>query len=67
MVRKDYGEVAKWSPGHRVEIHPGCDMWMRGARFGTVTSVRGNVCYIKLDKLPRRRLQLTTDRLRPAL
>ena len=22
--------------GDRVELHPGCDLWMRGARFGTV-------------------------------
>ncbi len=22
--------------GDRVEIHPGCDLWMRGARFGTI-------------------------------
>ena len=25
--------------GDRVEIHPGCDLWMRGARFGTVVGV----------------------------
>jgi hypothetical protein len=26
--------------GDRVELHPGLDLWMRGARFGTVTRVR---------------------------
>ena len=25
-----------YSIGDRVEIHPGTDLWMRGARFGTV-------------------------------
>ena len=25
--------------GDRVEIHPGCDLWMMGARFGTVVGV----------------------------
>lgn len=24
--------------GDRVELHPGCDLWMRGARLGTVHS-----------------------------
>lgn len=25
-----------YSVGSRVEIHPGTDLWMRGARYGTV-------------------------------
>ena len=25
--------------GDRVEIHPGCDLWMMGARYGTVKSI----------------------------
>lgn len=25
--------------GKRVELHPGCDRWMRGDRFGTVVDV----------------------------
>ena len=25
--------------GDRVELHPGMDLWMRGARFGVVTKV----------------------------
>ena len=25
--------------GDRVEIHPGTDLWVRGARFGTVHSI----------------------------
>lgn len=25
--------------GDRVELHPGCDLWMRGARFGTVVGM----------------------------
>ena len=24
--------------GDRVELHPGTDLWMRGARYGTVTA-----------------------------
>jgi hypothetical protein len=25
--------------GDRVELHPGLDLWMRGARYGTVQSI----------------------------
>lgn len=25
--------------GDRIELHPGCDLWMRGARFGTVVAI----------------------------
>jgi hypothetical protein len=25
-----------YSVGDRVELHPGCDLWMRGARYGKV-------------------------------
>ena len=28
-----------YSVGDRVELHPGTDLWMRGARFGTVVNV----------------------------
>lgn len=26
--------------GDRVELHPGCDLWMRGAKFGEVVGMR---------------------------
>ena len=29
-----------YTVGDRVELHPGMDLWMRGARFGVVTRVR---------------------------
>lgn len=34
--------------GDRVEIHPSADLWMRGARFGTVTKV-GAVVSVRMD------------------
>lgn len=41
--------------GDRVELHPANDLWMRGARFGTVLKVgRVNVTVL-LDVLARRR------------
>jgi len=43
--------------GDRIELHPGTDLWMRGARFGTVLNkyVRhGLTRYrVQLDKLAK--------------
>jgi len=35
--------------GRRVELHPGHDLWMRGARYGTVRKVEGDTLVIKMD------------------
>lgn len=39
--------------GTRVEIAPHHDLWMRGARFGAITSYSpdGQYVYVKLDKV----------------
>lgn len=29
----------EYGVGERVELHPGTDLWMRGARYGTVTKI----------------------------
>ena len=43
-------------PGDRVQIHPACDLWMRGARFGVVVKLgRGGHVWVLLDKLPKPR------------
>ena len=40
--------------GKRVELHPGTDLWMRGARYGTVLNVTSKGLYrVKLDKWPK--------------
>ena len=40
--------------GDRIELHPGCDLWMAGARFGQVTSIRPDGrCRVKLDRIPK--------------
>jgi hypothetical protein len=39
--------------GDRVELHPGCDLWMRGVRYGRVvgTSVtRDDRVHVVLDR-----------------
>lgn len=47
--------------GDRVEIHPGFDLWMRGARFGEVIRERitahGYQLDVNLDKSGIRRFQ----------
>jgi hypothetical protein len=45
---------AKLQVGKRIELHPGTDLWMRGARFGTVLSITPKGLYrVKLDKWPK--------------
>lgn len=44
--------------GTRIELHPGCDLWMQGARYGAITSIRGGVVTVALDK---RRKHLRTS------
>lgn len=48
----DYGErVSDFSVGDRVELHPVCDQWMAGDKYGEVVSIsedRGEV-RVELD------------------
>lgn len=39
--------------GDRVELHPATDLWMRGARYGTVIRVGRTVLTITSDQLGR--------------
>jgi hypothetical protein len=60
-----FGELVTTVPGYdgvpygvgdRVEIHPGTDLWMRGARFGVVESFSltpDDRVKVRLDKLPK--------------
>jgi hypothetical protein len=51
--------------GARVELHPGTDLWMQGARYGTidhVTRFSGKVS-IHVDRLDRL-VTLPADRVR---
>lgn len=48
---------AHYMVGKRVELHPGTDLWMRGARYGTIHSVsRDGVYKIRMDNRRVRRL-----------
>lgn len=51
----------------RVEIHPGTDMWMRGARYGTVTRIvptPEDRVRVRMDALPRQTFTAPVDRFR---
>jgi hypothetical protein len=44
-------------PGVRVEIAPHHDLWMRGARFGTVSKVEDGAVAVKMDHPQVKRLR----------
>jgi len=46
-----------YATGDRVELHPGTDLWMRGARFGEVIGISltpADRVRVTLDKRPGR-------------
>jgi hypothetical protein len=46
-----------YQAGDRVEIHPGTDLWMRGARYGTVqrfSLTPKDRVHVLMDKRPSR-------------
>lgn len=53
--------------GDRVELHPGTDLWMRGARYGTVVGMSptpADRVHVELDKLPGRKFAGHEDTFR---
>lgn len=53
--------------GDRVELHPGTDLWMRGARYGTVvgtSSTPRDRVRVELDKMPGRKFSGSADTFR---
>ena len=53
---------AKFGRDARVELHPGCDAWMQGDRFGNVRSHKDGIVKVKMDSgrtilLPEYRVQ----------
>lgn len=50
-------DLARFTRGARVELHPSCDLWMRGARFGTVSHRHaGTHVAVKVDHVPGYRI-----------
>lgn len=42
--------IEDFKVGDRVELHPGLDAWMRGARFGQVEKVGRKLVHVRLDR-----------------
>ncbi len=45
--------ITEFKPGDRIEMHPATDMWMRGARYATVTSIGHKLLRVHLDATNR--------------
>jgi len=41
--------VRDFAVGQRIEMHPATDLWMRGARFGSVAKVGQRYVHVLLD------------------
>lgn len=55
----------EYAIGDRVELHPGTDLWMHGARYGVVVAREGTGrARVKLDKLPEKRFHGSEDTFR---
>lgn len=42
-------EVIDFKSGERIELHPATDLWMSGARYGTVEKVTACAVHVRLD------------------
>jgi hypothetical protein len=65
----DYTTAQTFAVGDRVELHPGTDMWMRGARFGTVVGrslTSQDAIRVELDRIPGRKFCGPVERFRHA-
>jgi hypothetical protein len=55
---------SEFTPGQRVQLHPGMDLWMRGARYGTVKKIGRDRVHVEIDAtgktvtIPPSRLQI---------
>lgn len=45
--------LSDFTPGVRIELHPATDLWMRGARFGTVRKIGRKFLMVEMDALRR--------------
>lgn len=58
-----------YTVGDRVELHPGTDLWMRGARYGVVvgmSSTPNDRVKVKLDAFPNRTFSGSADTFKHA-
>ena len=53
-------QLSEFKPGARIELHPATDLWMRGARFGTVRKIGRKFLTVEIDAL-RRPIRIRPD------
>lgn len=56
-----------YSIGDRIELHPACDLWMQGARYGKVIGSSLTIndrVKVKIDKLPKMKYSGSEDTFR---
>lgn len=58
-----YSTDQQFTVGDRVELSPGCDLWVRGAKYGTVTAIRKGLIMVRMDHKQVRKLIRTTPTL----
>jgi hypothetical protein len=55
MTDHGLSSVSYLRKGQRIELHPACDWWMRGARYGEIVSVsdKHGTVRVRLDATGR--------------
>jgi hypothetical protein len=56
-------ELSDFKPGDRIELHPATDLWMRGARFGTVRKIGRKFVTIEIDALSRGPIRIRPENI----
>lgn len=64
LDRDPNGKFYILGTGSRVQVHPACDCWMMGDRFGTVTKITTKSIHVKMDRSGKTR-KFTADLLHP--
>jgi hypothetical protein len=63
--RDPNGSMFILGQGSRVQLHPACDRWMRGDRFGTVRKITRRSIHVKMDR-SRQTIRVPFDLVQPA-
>jgi hypothetical protein len=50
---RDTPATTDFAVGDRVQLHPATDLWMRGARWGTVAGIGRKLVRVHVDALGR--------------
>lgn len=41
--------IQDFKAGQRIQLHPGTDLWMQGARYGEIVKVGRKALHVRLD------------------